>query len=478
MRIRVKACAALLLAAGLATGAAGQSTPAPGADDIVGTTNAATADVLRDLAAQPAAERRRRFDALVAEHPDDVVLRYYRLQAEDELADFAGMLEDSESILAHPDLRRRMRQLALGWRAEALIQARRFPEATAAANEALAIDGSDFGALFSRGWARYLADESLTDAALADFDRALELDPDEGIGYSRRAAIHRKQGHLDLAALDFERAVRLVPDDLPTRLHYGGMLIDKQDFEGALTQFDAAVRLKPGDPSPWVEREHAHLLLKRFDDVVADAHEAFKLGPADDDLANAHSFLASALWNKSDFAGAAREFQSVVALSDDHRIARSLGLMQWYSGQVPQAIKTFRDQAAWPDSNPYTLLWLFILQVQSNPAAETAASAELAARATPHQPHAWGDTLVELMLGRTRIDAAQAEADTADTWALRAGHRCEADYYAAKRLLLHGQVELASGLLEEAYWVCPSTYSEANAVELERRGLAARSTAR
>ena len=437
--------------------------------------SAMSPDDVRDMNMLPDAEKRHRLDVVINAHSADLLARFLRLQLVAKLGDAEAVLADSEVVLANPSLERLPRQWALDWRADSLAHLRRNAEAIAVATQALEIDGADPEALFARGWARYLQDEAHTDDALADLDRALELEPDQGVGHYRRAVVLQARGTLDLAVQDFERAVQLAPDDVPARFGYGEILMQTNDFEHALAQFDAAVRLNPGDPSGWVGREHAHLSLKRYDDVVVDAREAIKVGAAGDDLANAHSLLATALWKKSDFAGAAREFQSAHALNDDHRIARSVGLMQWYSGQLPQAIQTFRQQVTWQDGSPYTRLWLFILQVQTDPSSEVAASAELAAQALPHQPRAWEDTLVDLMLGRTRIEAALVEADAADSYALRAGRRCEADFYAAERLLMHGQTEPANGLLEEAYWVCPSTYTEASQVEHERRRLAARS---
>lgn len=475
---RIAACVAWLLVTTSVSGLASQARAADATSDAsdpnsVSLGKTAIGDEeLRDLKALPDAEKRRRLDIVLAAHPEDLPARFLRLQVEVKLGDEAAVLSDSETVLENPALSGRPRLWVLEWRADMLVHVRRAAEAIAVADQALAIDNADPEALFARGWARYHQDQQQTDGALADLDRALQLEPDEGVGHYRRAVVLQARGVLDRAAQDYERAVQLAPDDVPTRLAYGDLLMQTKDFEGALAQVDVAVRLRPGDPGAWVERELAHLRLKRFDDVVVDARQAIELGATDDDLANAHSYLATALWRKSDFAGAAREFQSVLAFSDDHRIARSLGLMQWYSGQLPKAIQTFREQAAWPDSSPYTPLRLFIAQMQADPAVEAAASAELVALAPVHQPHVWGDTLVDLMLGRGTIDAALVEADAADTYQLRAGRRCEADYYAAERLLLHGQRELASGLLEEAYWACPSTYTEATAVEWERRRLA------
>ncbi len=153
--------------------------------------------------------------------------------------------------------------------------------------------------------------------------------------------------------------------------------------------------------------------------------------------------------------------------------------MQWFSGQFGQAVVSYREHAVSPlqDDDAYTSLWLFAMRGRANPADEPDAKAELALAATAHQPHSWSDTLVDLMLGKTTLESALAEADGADTYKLRAGRRCEVDYYAAEQLLMHGQDEPASRLLEEAYWVCPSTYFEAHALDAERRLLEARSSA-
>lgn len=431
-----------------------------------------------ELDGLPDTEKRHRLDALLEAHPEDLAARLLRLRVEYRLGDSGAVLSDTEVVLANPSLDGPSRLQALERRSDMLSVVGRDAEAVSVANQVLAIDDADPVALFARGWARYNLDPLHTDDALADLDRAVELAPDEGVGHFRRAAVLQARGALDLAAQDFESAVRLVPGDVPTRLAYGNLLMQRRELERALGHFEVAARLRPKDLAVRFDVARAHLALRRFDDVAADARELMKLGAVDDDLANAHSYMASALRGKSDFAGAAREFKIVLAMSGDHRIAHTLGLMQWHAGQLPQAIQTFRETVAWPDSNPYALLWLYIVQVQADPRKQAVAGAELSAQASVHQPHAWGDTLVELMLGNTSIEKALAEADAADSNELRAGRRCEADYYDAERLLMQGQVEPASGLLEEAYWVCPSEYDEALAVEQARRRIAARSRAK
>ena len=334
-------------------------------------------DDVHDRAAVPAADRRRRADVVLARDPDDLGARLIRMQADVDLGDFEAALADSEAALAHPTLDRHVRLWVLDLRAESLIQARREPEAILAADEALAIDGSDPEALFARGWARYLSDHALAQDALADLDRGLQLEPDQGIAHYRRAVIFKDQGKFDLATAELERALQLVPDDGPSHEQYGVLM----------------------------------------------------------------------------FA-------------------------EWYSGQFRQSIEAFREQAARPDASSYAPLWLFIMRIRTNPADEAAARAELVTLAPAQQPHEWRQTLVDLMLGKATFEAALVEADAAPTDRLRAGQRCEADYYVAEQLLAHGQDLRASGLLDEAQAVCPSTYIEVKAIAAARRLLAASAPAR
>lgn len=118
------------------------------------------------------------------------------------------------------------------------------------------------------------------------------------------------------------------------------------------------------------------------------------------------------------------------------------------------------------------------MRVRADPANEAAARAELESLVPAHQPHTWMDTLGDLMLGKSNVEVAQAEADAAPTPLLRAHRRCDADYYAAELLLIHGPGAEATRLLEEAYWVCPSRSIESRAVVSERRLQSEKSAAR
>ena len=434
-------------------------------------------DEVRALNSLSPEERRRRLDAVLAAHPDDLAARFLRTQVEMNLADSPAVVADSALVLADPTLDRKPRLWVLQWRAEALIQVRRPDEAIVVANEALALEASDPDVLFARGWARFHVDQEHTDGALEDLDRALQLKPQEGIGYYRRAIVLEQQGKVDRAAQDFERAVQLAPDDAPTHLQYGVLLYQARDFERALAQFDAGLRLRPREPDAWTWRARTDISLDRLQDATADANHAIEAGAAADELAAAYSIRAFVLARQQDFAGAQHEYERSLALdADDMQVAASLARLQWYNGQFAQAIDALRAQVGKPGASSYTPVWLYIARMHANPAEDAAAKAELARLAPSHQPHAWVDTIVDLTLGKTTLDAALVEAATASTERQRAGQACEANFYAAEPLLAHGDGQAASRLFEAALATCPSTYIEVEAIVAERRLLAARAT--
>ncbi|MCK9688722.1 tetratricopeptide repeat protein [Scleromatobacter humisilvae] len=477
---RTSAWGAWLLAAVLAasgpSGAAdlqaGQPDPA---DDRVplGDTGM-SAEELKDFNGQSLDEKRRRLDVILAGHPTAIGARFLRLQADDQLADFPAMLADSEPLLADSTFDRRLREIALVIRAGALIQVRRPAEAIVAASEALDIDPTDSDALFDRGWARYHADHGQVAAALADLDRALQLDPTQGIGYFRRATIYQEQRQYDRAEKDFDRALQFAPDDVPTHLQYGQMLIEVHEFERARAQFDAVVRLAPDYSAGWNWRAGAEVSLGQLDQAFADANRAIETSVSKASIADGHSTLADVLEHKHDIAGAISEYKRALAIDPDFLIAVRLARLQRDDGPFAQLVDAYRERAVEPGASPYASLRLFVVRMRARPADEAAAGAELARLVPAHAPHAWVDTLVTLMQGQSTLEAALAEADAAPTDRLRKGQRCEADYYSAELRLARGQDGAAGHLLEEAAAVCPATYDEADAVDVEQRQLAAK----
>jgi len=82
-------------------------------------------------------------------------------------------------------------------------------------------------------------------AALADFNRAAELDPKASLHFRNRAVAHLALRQPVLAMADFDEALKLQPDDVIARLGRGELYLRAQSYDRAATDFGAAIKIEP-----------------------------------------------------------------------------------------------------------------------------------------------------------------------------------------------------------------------------------------
>jgi TolB-like protein len=81
-------------------------------------------------------------------------------------------------------------------------------------------------------------DATEVSAALADFTRAIELEPEEPRSYHWRGIAYSGLGYLDLARADLEQAVRLEPENANVHGWYSTILSAYGDLDGAIAEAD------------------------------------------------------------------------------------------------------------------------------------------------------------------------------------------------------------------------------------------------
>lgn len=90
-----------------------------------------------------------------------------------------------------------------------------------------------------------LASYQQLDLAIADFDRALVLQPDQiDTRYNRAVALERK-GELDQALSDLAKVIQSRPEDINALHERGYVLLKKGDHDRAIADFDHVLRINP-----------------------------------------------------------------------------------------------------------------------------------------------------------------------------------------------------------------------------------------
>jgi tetratricopeptide (TPR) repeat protein len=88
------------------------------------------------------------------------------------------------------------------------------------------------------------------DEALADFDRAIELDPGNAEAFGDRAVIYLMMERYDEALADFDRAIELDPSDAEVIGNRGETYRRMERYDEALADFDRAIELDPNYRPP------------------------------------------------------------------------------------------------------------------------------------------------------------------------------------------------------------------------------------
>ena len=154
-------------------------------------------------------------------------------------------------------------------------------------NEAIRLEPDDAWAYLDRGWLRVdMADHR---GAAADFDEAVRLNPDFAQAYSRRGLLRMDMADYRGAVADFDEAIRLDGGDVDAYYNRGVSRSAMGDRAGALTDYNEAIRLDPEHAWAYFNRGMLREHEGDHTGAVADYGEATRLDPGD---GSAHNALA------------------------------------------------------------------------------------------------------------------------------------------------------------------------------------------
>ncbi len=156
-----------------------------------------------------------------------------------------------------------------------------YDKAIAAYDDALsAPDIADFieASIYSdRGVAKWGLKQ--TKEAIEDFNKSIQLAPDNATVYNNRGNALMDLGHPDEAVKDFDRAIALSPNYGAAHNNRGNAHAALGQYEPAFQDFRKAVELMPTSAVPFNGRGKAHSELKRYHAAVRDLTRAITLNP-------------------------------------------------------------------------------------------------------------------------------------------------------------------------------------------------------
>jgi len=108
------------------------------------------------------------------------------------------------------------------------------------------------------------------DRAIAEFTKAIELDPNYADAYGRRGAAYSNKKDDDRAIADFTKAIELNPKFDLAYLNRGSSYVIKKEYELAIRDFTKAIEIGTNSEMAYIVRADAYEKIGRKDLADAD----------------------------------------------------------------------------------------------------------------------------------------------------------------------------------------------------------------
>lgn len=245
-------------------------------------------------------------------------------------------IEACARALAAPDLTTRQQVELLSARARALDELGDYRRAIADYDAAIVLAPDDPVLRLNRGVAK-IHDGRPADA-IADYDTAIRMKPDWHLPYFDRAVALGDLGRRAAALKDYARAIRLKPDDAWIHVGQGDVLAASGDLARALDSYDNALRLRPDLDDPRAKRASVLLRLDRPAEALPELDRVLASHPSKPHLWHARGEVKFQL---ARYADAAADFARVLELTPQDRNARrALARAQLGAGDPQRAWQT------------------------------------------------------------------------------------------------------------------------------------------
>ncbi len=164
--------------------------------------------------------------------------------------------------------------------------------------------------------------------ALADFEKAISIDPKYAEALCERGIILISKGAKDKGCMDLRKAKALKNEKAKglydsnacsamstVFITSGDNKMSSKDYAGALLDYNSAIQLNSDSIQPYLKRAECNILLKKYDKAIADYNKAFKIKADTVQII----FLRGLAYNAaSNFKLAFDDFSAVIRLSPNY----------------------------------------------------------------------------------------------------------------------------------------------------------------
>ncbi|MBV6621953.1 MAG: tetratricopeptide repeat protein [Rivularia sp. (in: Bacteria)] len=144
-------------------------------------------------------------------------------------------------------------------------------------NQAININPEDASVYINRG--NLYKDKKKWDLALADYNKAIQINPENASAYNNRGILNQDKKKWDLALADYNKAIQINPENAKTYFNRGLVYIDQKKWDLALADYNKAIQINPEYAKAYNNRASLYDDQKKWELALADYNTAIQINP-------------------------------------------------------------------------------------------------------------------------------------------------------------------------------------------------------
>lgn len=164
------------------------------------------------------------------------------------------------------------------------------------------------------------------DEAIASYQRALELDPDDATGHRSLGTALKARGNVTAAIKCFRRALALRPDYAEAHNNLGNVYLEAGDVATAVECFQRAVNGRPDFPGFHFNLGNALHQAGRLTEAEARLRHLLEINPGEAEVLNS---LGIVLFDQGRVAEALECYEAALAIRPEHARGRYNRALAW-----------------------------------------------------------------------------------------------------------------------------------------------------
>jgi tetratricopeptide (TPR) repeat protein len=188
-----------------------------------------------------------------------------------------------------------------------------------------------------------------SDAAIEDYNKAIELSPHSATAYNYRGLSYMNLGDYKKAIEDFSIAIQLKPDNIAGYINRGFAYSELNDFQKAKKDLDHAIHMEPRNEFPYLSRGRLYAKSGDFKEAIKDYDMVLALNPRISIAYASRGINYAALKN---YEKALKDLYTAIELNPKNTDALySLGSVYLNMGETEKAVENYKAAARLGDKD-------------------------------------------------------------------------------------------------------------------------------